>query len=127
MITILPETEGSTLVIEAAGKLTTKDYEEVFIPKLNELIQQHGKIKLVFFLNESFGGWELGAMWDDAKFGMQHKNDFERIALVGGPSWVAWLTRMSSYFMNCELKTFAVSALKEAVAWTKQEKLAEAK
>ena len=121
MITIRPETEGSTLVIEAAGKLTTKDYEEAFIPKLNELIQKHGKIKIVFFLNETFDGWELGAMWDDAKFGLQHRNDFKRIALVGGPGWVAWLTRLSSHFMDCELRTFEASKLTEAVTWTKQE------
>ncbi|HZI33312.1 MAG TPA: STAS/SEC14 domain-containing protein [Candidatus Binatia bacterium] len=120
MITIRSETEGRTLVIEAAGKLTTKDYEEIFIPKLTELIQQHGKIKIVFYLNETFDGWELGAMWDDARFGLQHRNDFERIALVGGPRWVAWLTRLGSYFMHCELKTFEGASLKEAVDWVKR-------
>lgn len=119
MITIRPETEGSTLVIEAAGKLTTKDYEETFIPKLNELIQKHGKIKIVFYLNETFDGWELEAMWDDAKFGLRHRDDFERIALVGGPRWVAWLTRLSSNFLHCELKVYDGAAMKEAVDWAK--------
>ena len=120
MITIRPETEGSTLVIEAAGKLTSKDYEEVFIPKLNELIEQHGKIKVVFHLDDSFDGWELGAMWDDAKFGLKHRNDFERIALIGGPRWMAWLTQLSSYFMHCELKVFGNTSLNEALDWIKR-------
>ena len=40
MIEILPETQGNTLVVKATAKLTSKDYEEVFIPKLKELIQE---------------------------------------------------------------------------------------
>jgi len=120
MITIRPESEYNILVIEASAKLTAKDYEELFIPKLDQLIQQFGKIRLVFYLNETFDGWELGAMWDDAKFGLKHKNDFERIAMVGGPRWLAGLTTMSAHFLHGELKAFEVTALEEAVAWVKR-------
>jgi hypothetical protein len=35
MIEIMPETEGSVLVVKATEKLTAKDYEEVFIPKMD--------------------------------------------------------------------------------------------
>jgi len=119
MITILPQSEGSTLVVEAAGKLTTRDYEEEFFPELERRIDQFGKVRLVFVLNESFDGWELGAMWDDAKFGMKHRNDFERIAMVGGPRWVAWISRMSSHFMPDALNAFDRNELAEAVAWAK--------
>lgn len=121
MITILPATEGRTLVVEASDKLTTQDYEEVFIPTLERLIRQYGKIRTVFYLSDSFSGWELGAMWDDAKFGVKHCNDFERLALVGGPRWMAWLTKLSGHFMHCEVKTFDQGALEEAIAWTKEE------
>lgn len=120
MITIRQETEGNTLVIEAAGKLTATDYEETFIPKLEALIKQHEKIRVVFYLNDSFEGWDLNAMWDDAKFGLQHKNDFERIALVGGPRWAVWLTRLSSHFMNSEIKIFDSASLHAAVDWAKR-------
>ncbi len=39
MIEIMSETEGNLLVVKATEKLTAKDYEEVFIPKINQLIQ----------------------------------------------------------------------------------------
>lgn len=119
MITILPETEASTLVVEASAKLTTKDYEEVFIPELDRLIGEFGKIRVVFYLDESFEGWELGAMWDDAKFGLKHKSDFERIAMVGGPKWVAWFSNLGSHFMPGAMKSFEASELAEAIAWAK--------
>lgn len=119
MITILPQSEGSALVVEASKRLTTKDYEEVFIPELDRLIGLFGKIRVVFYLDDSFDGWELGAMWDDAKFGLKHKNDFERIAMVGGPRWVSWITTMSSHFMPGVIKTFDSTSLDEAIAWAK--------
>lgn len=118
MITIRPETEGNTLVIEASDKLTTKDYEEVFIPNLDKLVQEFKKIRIVFYLNDSFDGWELGAMWDDAKFGLKHKNDFERIAIVGGPRWMTWIARLSAHFMPGELMTFNRHSLTDAISWT---------
>ncbi len=39
MIEIMSETEGNLLVVKATEKLTARDYEEVFIPKINQLIQ----------------------------------------------------------------------------------------
>ena len=119
MITILPQSEGSTLVIGASKKLTAKDYEEVFIPELNRLIGLFGKIRVVLYLDDSFDGWELGAMWDDAKFGLKHKHDFERVAMVGGPRWVSWITTMSSHFMSGVIKSFESTSLDEAIAWAK--------
>jgi len=120
MITIRPETAEQTLVIEASEKLTAKDYKDVFIPKLEQLLQQFEKIRIVFYLNDSFDGWELEAMWDDAKFGFQHRKDFTRIAVVGGPRWVAWATRLGTYFIPGELKIFDTALLAEAITWAKQ-------
>jgi len=120
MITILPQSEGSTLVVQASRKLTTADYENVFIPELDRLIDQYGRIRVVFHLDDTFEGWELGAMWDDAKFGLKHKNDFERIAMVGGPRWVSWITGLSSHFMQGAIRGFDRSELEKATAWAKE-------
>ncbi len=96
MIEIMSETEGNILVVKATEKLTAKDYEEVFIPKINQLIQEYRKVRVVVFLAENFSGWEIGAAWDDARFGIQHRNDFEKMAVVGGSKWVKWATKISS-------------------------------
>lgn len=120
MIEILPETQGNTLVVKATAKLTTKDYEEIFIPKLKELIQKHGKVRAVVYLDDNFEGWELGAMWDDAKFGMQHRNDFDKIALVTNKKWIEWATKIGSHFIKGQLITFDGSQLQEALAWIKE-------
>ncbi|MBC8550985.1 MAG: STAS/SEC14 domain-containing protein [Candidatus Brocadiales bacterium] len=120
MIEIMTETEGSILAIKATEKLTTRDYEEVFIPKLDQLIRVFGKRKVVMFLADTFTGWEIGAAWDDAKFGLQHRNDFEKIALVGGPKWVEWTTKIGSHFVGGQVKTYDTSDIQAAISWVKE-------
>jgi hypothetical protein len=119
MITIRPETAGRLLVIEATAKLTTQDYEDIFIPKLDELLGMFPKIRVVFYFDDAFEGWELGAMWDDAKYGLKHKNDFERIAVVGAPRWANGLMKLGAHFMPGELRIFEGTALEEALVWIK--------
>ena len=119
MITVMPESHENILVVQATQKLTSQDYETVFIPRMGELIEKFGKIRTVVYLDEQFEGWELGAMWDDAKFGMKHKSDFEKVAVVGGPKWIEWGTKLGSYFMEGEVKTFDEGQLSQALDWIK--------
>jgi len=60
MIEIMHETEGKTLVVKATESLTSQDYENVFIPQLNQLIEKFGKISVVFNLAENFTGMGTG-------------------------------------------------------------------
>ena len=120
MIKIMPETEGKMLAVEAKEKLTYEDYEEVFIPKLNQLIEKYGEIKVLMYLAEDFTGWEPEAAWDDAKFGLQHRNDFEKIAVVGGPKWVEWATRIGAYFTDGQVIIYEASDLQAAISWVKE-------
>ena len=120
MIEIMPETDGNILVVKATEKLTARDYEEVFIPEVSQLIQKYLKVRVVVFLDENFSGWEIGAAWDDARFGIQHRNDFEKIAVVGGPKWVKWATKISSHFMDGQVAIYDTSDFQSAVDWANE-------
>ena len=119
MIEIMPESNGSALALKATGKLTDADYKEVLIPNIEEIIKQSGKAKVLLYLPEDFAGWEPHAAWDDARFGLQHRNDFEKLAVVGGAKWVEWATKIASYFMEGEVKTFPEAHLSEALDWVR--------
>lgn len=119
MIEILPQSEGKTLGVRLTGKVTDEDYEKVFLPVLGDLIKEHGKVRCVYYMDEGFLGWELGAMWGDAKFGLKHKNDFEKIAVIGGPKWAEWGTKITAHLVSAEIKTFKVDQLDEAWSWIK--------
>jgi hypothetical protein len=117
MIEIMPESNGSALALRASGKLTDADYKEVLIPKIEEVIKRSGKAKVLLYLPVDFTGWEAHAMWDDARFGLRHRNDFEKLAVVGGAKWVEWATKIGSYFMEGEVRTFPEAQLEEALDW----------
>ena len=119
MIEIMPESNGSALALKASGKLTDADYKEVLIPKIEEIIKRSGKAKVLLYLPRDFTGWDTHAMWDDASFGLRHRNYFEKLAVVGGPRWVEWATKTASHIMKGEVKTFSEEQLQEALDWIK--------
>jgi len=115
----MPESKSSALALKATGKLTDADYKEVLIPKMEEIIKQTGKAKVLLYLPKDFTGWEAHAAWDDARFGLRHRNDFEKLAVVGGAKWVEWATKIASHFMKGEVKTFPEEQLHQALDWVR--------
>ena len=117
MIEILAESQGKVLGFKAVGKLTDQDYKRVFIPNIERILALYGKVRVIFDMGEKFHGWELAAAWDDATFGMKHRNDFEKCAIVGGPKWVEWGTKLSALLMSGEVKVFPSGQLNNAWDW----------
>lgn len=117
MIEFLNESSGNTIGIRATGKLTKADYETVLIPRLTKLFKEHGKLNLVFLMDEGFEGWDLEAAWDDASYGLMHQADFGKLAVVGGPAWVAWSVKLSAILMKGEIRVFDAGHGDEAWQW----------
>jgi len=117
MFQIMPESQGKILGLRATGKLTDQDYQEVLIPRLEALIKNHGKVRLLCFMDEEFAGVEAGAMWDDAKFYLPRRNDFEKVAIVGGPKWIELIMKLFAPLMKGEHQTFSAGQLSKAWEW----------
>ncbi len=117
MIELMPESSGNTPGFVATGQLTDDDYKQVFIPRLDEALAAHGKLKVMLVLGEGFEGWDLHAMWDDARWGMKHRTDYTKLAVVGGPKWVDWAMRVASHLVEAEVRTFDLAQRDEAWAW----------
>lgn len=117
MIDILPESQGNILGIKASDTLTDHDYKTVLIPRLETMIHNQGKARVLFHMDEDFHGWEMEAMWDDAKFGTAHRHDFEKFAIVGGPRWVEWGAKLGALFMKTEFHAFHSDQVQEAWDW----------
>jgi len=79
------ENNGTLLAIHVSGKLVKADYEQ-FVPALERLARQHGKLRLLFDMTD-FHGWDISAAWEDCKFGVEHFAGIGRMAMVGGKKW----------------------------------------
>lgn len=120
MFEILPKSSNEVLAIRASGKLSADDYEKILIPKLNVLFEEHKRVRLLVDFADDFACWSSAeAAWDDAKIGLEHPNDFEKIALVDAPDWVKWGMKFYCLFFRGEVKAFPRETEEEAWAWVR--------
>lgn len=106
---------GKVVEIHATGKLEKEDYEQ-FAPQIEDLIQQHGKIRVLLYLHD-FRGWTAGALWEDVKFDYKHFRDIERLAIVGESRWQQGMATFCKPFTTAEVKYFSHDQLADARQW----------
>ena len=109
------EAGGKILVVKLSGKLTKEDYGH-FVPVVERLIGQHGKIRMLVEMHD-FHGWTLGAVWEDIKFDWKHFGDIERLALVGHSKWEAGMAVFCKPFTRATIRYFDESKAAEAFSW----------
>jgi len=119
MFEFMPQSSGNIIGIRATGKLTDADYRKFLIPRMEEAFAKHGKLNVLFAMDDDFEGWDLQAAWDDASYGLQHRADFDRLALVGGPKWVDWCIKLSGFLMKGEIRLFDADRLDKAWDWVR--------
>ena len=111
--------EGKVMEVQATGKFEKTDYE-LFVPAAEELIKEHGKIRVLFIMHD-FHGWTAGAAWEDIKFDLKHFNHIERLGIVGESKWEHGMAIFCKPFTTARLKYFDSSELEEARAWIRDD------
>jgi hypothetical protein len=117
MIKVLPESKANILALSAMGKLTDKDYKDVLIPRIESIIREHGKARLLLDMGDEFHGWDAAALWDDTHLGLTHRNDFEKMGVIGGPKWVEWALKIAALAISGEIRSFSLIEREEALRW----------
>jgi hypothetical protein len=120
MLEVMPESTGKILWLRAADRLTDRDYREVFMPRLEAVIREHGKVRVLFHLAPDFQGWTLGALWEDLKIDRKYWNEFEKVALVGASVWADAMMKLFGHFMHGQVRTFLREQLTEAWIWIQE-------
>jgi hypothetical protein len=110
------ETSAPNIIaVRASGKLSTADYD-AFVPEVERLIKQHGKVRILFEMHD-FHGWELGALWEDTKFEIKHFSHIERLAMVGDKKWEKGMAAFCKPFTSAKIRYFDVAEEDDAKNW----------
>jgi hypothetical protein len=118
MIEILPESAGRFLGLRVRGKLTGEDYQQTLMPRLETIFREQGRVRVLLLLEQDFEGFETQALMGE-EFGRQHRDDFEKIAVVGG-SWLLLLElKMMALVFSGEVQNFSREELTQAWDWIK--------
>ena len=114
-IDIQPNGTLLDVTLKATGTLTHNDYT-IMVPMLQRAIEAMPTMKINMLLDATeFTGWEAQAAWDDFKFGLEYKDKFLKIAIVGTKQWQEYISKMGDWFIHGEVKFFY--DLEEAKSW----------
>ena len=117
MIEFNTERADNVVAVRIEGRLTDHDYKTTLIPTFEKLFAERGRLRVMIHFDKGFEGWDFEAAWDDTVFGLHHRADFEKIAIVGGPNWIDWCVKASVFLMKGEVRTFPADHLDAACAW----------
>jgi len=112
------EIDGKLAVVRLSDKLTKEDYEH-FLPEFEKMIEQHGKIRVLFQMVD-FHGWSAAALWEDVKVAFRHFGDVERVAMVGDKAWEEGMSFFCKPFTAAEIRYFGHDELERARQWVSE-------
>lgn len=112
----LEQHDDRLLILRVGGELKKSELDAVqseFVQK----IAAAGPVKLLVLL-ENFTGWEHSEAWGDTDFFFSHRNDFEKIAVVGPARWEAQLLAFTGAGLRKgPIKCFLETGESNARAW----------
>jgi hypothetical protein len=96
--------QGNQIAVTVMGQFTLDDYQE-FEQAVNYGIQFQGEVNLLFDLRDMLS-YSLDVAWEELKFSREHKNDFNRIAILTSDQWLAWSLWVNRLFMSADIRLF---------------------
>lgn len=109
---------GRVLTVHATGKLEKPDYLR-FVPEVERLIEEHGKVRVLLELSD-FHGWTAGGLWEDFKFDLKHFNHIERLGIVGEARWEKGMAAFCRPFTTAAIRYFERDRADEARSWIEE-------
>ncbi len=117
MIKLITDLPNNILGFEASGEVTGKDYETVLIPAVEAKLKEFPKLRLLYYLGSDFSGYDMEALWDDAKIGFKHLKAWERIAIVSDIEWIRVAVHMFGFTIPGHVSIFKNDELSNAKEW----------
>ena len=117
MIEILVGFPDTVVAFAAKGEVTRSDYSDTLIPKVQEALARHKKIRCYYELGPQFSGMAPGAVWEDFKIGVEHISRWERVAVVTDVDWIRRAVNVFRFIVPGEIRVFGMTQASEARRW----------
>ncbi len=113
---IISQPGAPVLHMEIDRVISSEGYSDNFLPKLEEMIEKHGEIRVLVHYKD-FKGWETEAAQQDMFFSAALGKKMTKIALVNPPKTEVFQRTMKKDLINGELKFFNDEDLENAIKW----------
>ena len=120
MMEMIETKAGNQLEMRLSGQVTQKDYDDVLIPAIENLLLEHDKMRMLVVVDEDFTGYDLDGLWADGKMGLTYWRGFERIAVAADPGWITTAMRAFAPLMPCPVQVFPLKDAEAARRWLRE-------
>lgn len=119
MMKLMDDLPPGVVGVEAQGKVTSEDYEQVLVPAVEAARQSapDGRVSLLYVLGHEMPDYTVGAGWQDAKLGISRLHSWRRIGVVTDTDWVRRAFQSVGWLVPGEVRVYPVDDLDEARAW----------
>jgi hypothetical protein len=112
----LLRTEG-ILVLTPDSPLESTDFEKL-TQEIDPYIEQNGKLHGIMIDTESFPGWkDFAGLVAHLKFVKNHHHKIQRVAVVTDSSFLSFVPKIASHFVQADVKHFSRSQREDAHRW----------
>jgi hypothetical protein len=125
MTELLKDFPENTIAVLVKGHVTKEDYLQVFLPRVEELLKTHQRIRCYYEVDRDFQGYEPGAMWEDFMMGMHHPTVWEKSAIVTDVPWMRNAVNLFHFLLPRSLKLFSLDHAEAARDWIVQPSIEE--
>jgi len=105
-----------TIGIEAVGKVTEDDYQNVLVPAVSAALERND-VRLMYILGEDFESYSPGALWADTKLVAGHREGWKKVAIVSDADWLENSIKAFGWLMPGEVKVFETDEVDDAKKW----------
>jgi uncharacterized protein YbjT (DUF2867 family) len=112
----IEEVAPGVLSVVAPETLTGDDFATL-APKVDSIIKQRGKIRLLIDASHLKGWDNIAALEKHAAFVKTHQQIVERIAVIAAHDWQHWLVGAVKVFLHPEVRVFDTADATEALRW----------
>ncbi len=116
MIEGLPD---DVLAVQACGIITEHVFETMLVPRLDDMLKRHDRVKLLLVLGPEFQSYSAHAVWDDLKLGLGHLRGISRIAVVSDLAWLRRAIGLFAPLLPAHIRAFPLAGQDAAREWIK--------
>jgi len=116
MITLLKDLPDDVLGVEASGEITADDYKQTLLPALAQHREAHGKVRLLYVLDDQHD-FTTGALWEDEKLFDRHPLSFAKVAVATNAKGIRGLIKTVGWMIPGDVKLFTADEIDQAKAW----------
>jgi len=116
VIRTLQAMPAGVLGLEAVGRVSDQDYEQVLVPAVSSALGR-GDVRLLYVLGREFDSYSAGAVWADTKLFAGHPRGWEKIAIVSDADWLENSVKAFGWLMPGKVRVFETDDVDDALEW----------